>query len=151
MKGLPTVHRDLRCTPEQVFDVLSDGRLYASWVVGASRIRAVDDHWPKFGARLHHSVGLWPAVVDDITVVLESDPPRRLVLQARAWPSGEATVVLTVEPRPSGCRVIMQEDATKGPATWIPRPLRVAALRPRNRESLQRLGLLAESGRSDEG
>jgi hypothetical protein len=33
-------------TPVQVFVVLADGWSCSSWVVGASRIRAVDDAWP---------------------------------------------------------------------------------------------------------
>lgn len=143
---MTTMHRDMSCTPQAVFDVLANGWLYASWVVGASRIRDVDQTWPATGARLHHSVGVWPVVLDDETVVVESDPPRRLVLQAKAWPSGEATVALDMHEIHGGCRVIMTEDATKGPATLIPKPLRTAMLRPRNRETLQRLALLAEGG-----
>lgn len=143
---MTTLSRDLTCSPESVFDVLADGWLYASWVVGASRIRDVDDSWPAEGARLHHSVGLWPILIDDVTVVKEYDPPRRFLLQAKAWPSGEATVELRIEATSGGCRVVMTEDATRGPATMIPRPLRAAMLRPRNRETLQRLALLAEGG-----
>lgn len=143
---MTTITRDLTCSPQAVFDVLGNGWLYASWVVGASRIRDVDAAWPSPTSRLHHSVGLWPLLLDDVTVVREYDPPRRLVLQAKAWPSGEATVAFEVTPTPDGCRVAITEDATKGPATLIPRPLRVAMLRPRNRETLQRLALLAEGG-----
>lgn len=147
---MTTLHRDLTCPPEAVFAVLADGWLYASWVVGASRIRQVDDSWPAAGSRLHHSVGLWPALLDDITTVMEYEPDRRLVLQARAWPTGEATVVLEVQATHTGCRVTMSEDATRGPATVLPRPLRAAMLRPRNRETLQRLALLAEGGAGDQ-
>ena len=46
-------------TPEQVFSVLADGWLYPSWVVGASRIRAVDDSWPSPGAELHFTCATW--------------------------------------------------------------------------------------------
>ena len=49
--------RVLAATPDQVWEILSDGWLYPLWVVGASRMREVDDHWPDVGARLHHSVG----------------------------------------------------------------------------------------------
>ena len=34
--------RHLDCAPEDVFRVLADGWLYPSWVVGASRIRSVE-------------------------------------------------------------------------------------------------------------
>ena len=52
--------RVMNATPDQVWEVLSDGWLYPLWVVGASRMREVDDAWPALGARLHHSVGTWP-------------------------------------------------------------------------------------------
>ena len=35
--------RMMSCTPQDVFDVLSDGWSYATWVVGAARIRDVDE------------------------------------------------------------------------------------------------------------
>src|SRR6478752_3157184 len=67
-------HRHLQAAPETVWEVLSDGWLFPVWVVGASRMREVDDHWPEPGARLHHSVGAWPVLLDDETEVLESVP-----------------------------------------------------------------------------
>ena len=64
-------------SPEKVWEVLADGWLYPVWVVGASRMREVDDHWPAEGAKLHHSVGTWPALLDDTTVGgrLRAPPP----------------------------------------------------------------------------
>ena len=35
--------RRIGTTPERVWDVLADGWLYPLWVVGASRMREVDD------------------------------------------------------------------------------------------------------------
>ena len=49
--------RLVSATPEQVWDVLADGWLYPVWVVGASRMREVEDAWPAPGSKLHHSVG----------------------------------------------------------------------------------------------
>ena len=37
--------RMFNCTPQAVFDVLTDGWTYATWVVGAARIRAVDENF----------------------------------------------------------------------------------------------------------
>ena len=54
---MATNSRVVQAPPEKVWEVLSDGWLYPLWVVGASRMRAVDEHWPALGARLHHSVG----------------------------------------------------------------------------------------------
>jgi uncharacterized protein YndB with AHSA1/START domain len=62
--------RTIDSTPDQVWSVLADGWLYPLWVVGATRMREVDDHWPEVGAQLHHSAGVWPAVIDDTTEVL---------------------------------------------------------------------------------
>src|SRR3712207_6907511 len=65
--------RNIDATPQQVWDVLADGWLYPLWVVGATRMRAVDDGWPRVGARIHHSAGVWPAVIDDETVSLSAE------------------------------------------------------------------------------
>ena len=78
--------RVLQCTPEDVFEVLGDGWLYPSWVVGASRMREVDETWPMAGAELHHSFGVWPALINDKTVVEEFIPSRLMVMRARGWP-----------------------------------------------------------------
>jgi uncharacterized protein YndB with AHSA1/START domain len=130
---------------EAVWAVLADGWQYASWVVGASRVRAVDEGWPQPPARLHHSVGLWPALLSDSTASLEADPPHRLVLTARAWPLGEARVELVIVPDGAGtCTVTITEDATKGPGRLVPMPVRQAMIVPRNREALRRLALIAE-------
>ena len=42
---------------------------YSGWVVGNSRIRAVSSDWPAPGTRILHSIGAWPALIDDETVV----------------------------------------------------------------------------------
>lgn len=136
--------RVLKCTPDAVFRVLADGWLFPSWVVGASRMREVDDHWPAVGARLHHSFGSWPVLLDDTTVVLEADPPHRLVLKARGWPIGEARVTIDIKARGGFSVVRMQEEAVAGPGRLIPAPLLDLVLHPRNAETLHRLAYLAE-------
>jgi hypothetical protein len=54
---------------ERVWDVLADGWTYSGWVVGNSRIRAVSANRPAPGTRHLHSIGTWPAVINDETVV----------------------------------------------------------------------------------
>lgn len=144
---MATVTRDLTCPPSAVLDVLADGWSYATWVVGTSRIRAVDPTWPAPGTRIAHSVGIWPALLDDESVVRAWDPEGGIDLQARGWPAGEARVRIEVRPHPDGCTVTIAEDAVRGPGTLVPRPLRTAVIVPRNTESLRRLAFLAE-GRS---
>ena len=142
--GLSEVRSATTASPEQVWAVLADGWSYAGWVVGASRIRRVEGDWPAVGSRVHHSVGSWPLLLNDETQVLECDSARRLVLQARGRPFGEARVSIVITPQASGCIVSMLEDATHGPGRLIPQPLRQLAIVPRNRESLRRLVYLTE-------
>ena len=146
--GNAVVSRTVNAPPEFVWSVLADGWMYATWVVGASRIREVDPHWPATGSRIHHSVGLWPALLDDNTEVLKSDaagPVRELLLQARAWPAGEAQVRLLVSSeRAHHSTVSIVEDVTTGPGRLIPRAARQLLIVPRNSETLQRLALIAE-------
>jgi len=141
--------RTIHATPGQVWDVLSDGWLYPLWVVGATRMRAVDDTWPLAGAELHHSVGVWPAALDDTTTVVASEPLHRLELQARAWPYGEARVVIELDPVTDGTRVRIDEDATNGPGRLVPGLLRHPMLSWRNTETLRRLAFVVE-GRTAE-
>ncbi|MDT0158264.1 SRPBCC family protein [Microbacterium sp. ARD32] len=136
--------RLVRCAPEDVFEVLADGWLYPSWVVGASRMRAVDADWPRAGARLHHSFGVWPMLLDDRTVIEEHHPPHAMVMRARGWPVGEARVTLQVRRHGQDALVRIQEEAIAGPARWVPRPVMDALLHWRNAETLHRLAYLAE-------
>jgi len=138
------VRRRINATPDAVFAVIGDGWTYPSWVVGAVRIRAVDGAFPAPGARLHHSVGVWPLMIEDHTEVTACDPGKRLVLHARAWPAGEAVVDVELEPDGDGTVVVMREDAVAGPGRLVPRRLRDVALVARNTESLRRLAFLAE-------
>ncbi|HEX7211425.1 MAG TPA: SRPBCC family protein [Propionibacteriaceae bacterium] len=140
--------RWFNCPAKQVWDVLSDGWLYPLWVVGASRIRDVDDGWPAEGRKLHHSFGVWPLVIDDTTEVIEIQPDQRIVLEARGWPVGTARVEITVQPDGNGTLVSIAEDVSSGPGQLVPQPIRVAAMDVRNRETLRRLAYLAE-GRAD--
>jgi hypothetical protein len=139
-----TVQRRLNCSPEQVFAVLRDGWTYPVWVVGASRMRSVDEGWPAPGTKLHHSFGIWPLLLNDTTEVLEWDPGDRLVLEARGRPIGNARVEITVEAAADGSLVSIAEDVSDGPARLVPQPVRVAGIDVRNRETLRRLALLAE-------
>lgn len=130
---------------ERVWSVLSDGWGYAGWVVGADRIRAVEGAWPNRGARIHHTVGAWPGQVDDETEVLACDPGRRLVLQARGRPAGQARVEISLEPLAGGgCEISIVEDVTHGPALLVLGPVRRLAVDVRNVETLRRLVGIAE-------
>ena len=143
-----SVQRRFNCSPEEVWDILRDGWLYPLWVVGASRIRDVDDGWPAEGSKLHHSFGVWPLVIDDTSEVVEIQPDQRIVLEARGWPVGTARVEITVQPDGNGSLVSIVEDVSGGPGLLVPQPVRVAAMDMRNKETLRRLAYLAE-GRAE--
>jgi uncharacterized protein YndB with AHSA1/START domain len=136
--------RVMATTPDRVWSVLSDGWLYPLWVVGASRIREVEDGWPAVGTRIHHSVGAWPLLIDDYTEVLLCEADRVLELRARAWPTGEASVRIRLTPLGDETEVTIEEDVSSGPATLVPKPVRTPPLHWRNVETLRRLAYLAE-------
>ncbi|NUT48416.1 MAG: SRPBCC family protein [Saccharothrix sp.] len=128
---------------ERVFAVLADGWSYAGWVVGATHIREVDPGWPGTGTRIHHSVGAWPLAVQDVTTVLDVDPPRMLELEARLWPFGAARIRFELTSTSGGAEITMREQATRGPLSLVPEQLQAAYLTPRNRETLRRLSAQA--------
>ena len=136
--------RTIKTTPDRVWAVLADGWLYPLWVVGAARMRDVDADWPDVGARIHHSVGAWPLLLDDNTEVLDCEPGHLLEVRARSWPAGEARVVLRLTEADGGTEVVMEEDVESGPARLVPKPVRTPMLAWRNVESLRRLAFLAE-------
>lgn len=134
----------IRAPVADVFAILADGWTYAAWVVGASRVRDVEEGFPQPGRSLHHSVGIWPLVIDDTTTVQQYEPLRFLQLRVRAWPTGEGQVEFVATDRDGYCHLIMREEAVKGPAAALPHSLLVPILSARNHETLRRLALLAE-------
>jgi uncharacterized protein YndB with AHSA1/START domain len=141
---MSTTTRTLHASPDEVWDVLADGWLYPLWVVGASRMREVDDDWPAAGSRLHHSLGAWPVLINDETQVQESRPGHRLVLRGRGWPAGEVDVVITLRAVGAETEVVIEEDAAAGPGRLVPKPVRDPLLGWRNVETLRRLAYVAE-------
>lgn len=139
-----TVKRDTTATRQQVWDVIADGWTYSQWVVGNTRMRAVEPNWPAPGSRIHHTIGVWPLVVNDETEVESCTPTKELVLLAKTRPFGMARIVLRLADTPTGTRVEMAEVPVGGPLNWIPRRLALLAVYPRNRECTERLVALAE-------
>jgi uncharacterized protein YndB with AHSA1/START domain len=107
--------RILRAPQDQVWSILADGWTYPLWVVGASRIREVEDSFPAVGSKLHHSVGVWPVLIDDYTSVLEMEPLRRILLRARGWPLGEASVDISLVPSGRQTEVTIEEHPSARP------------------------------------
>ena len=143
---MATVHMKFDVKPDRVWAVLADPASYADWVVGSDSIRKADPHWPQPGARFHHRVGSGPLKVRDHTEVLESDPPHRLVLRARARPLGTARVEVVVVRDGEGSRVSLVETAADPLTRLVLNPLTDPLLDRRNAEMLRRLKRLAETG-----
>ncbi len=141
---MSTTTRSVSATPEQVWEVLADGWLYPLFVVGASRMRDVDESWPAVGSKLHHSVGTWPLLIDDTTEVVEVEEGKRVLLLARGWPAGQAHVDISLQADGDATVVTIVEDATAGPGLLVPKPLRDVQLHWRNIETLRRLAFVVE-------
>lgn len=129
--------------PEAVWAVLADATTYVDWVVGCRRVRSVEGDWPAVGAAFHHSFGAGPTHVNDKTVVLECEPPRRLVLEARAFPVGSAWVEFTLSPAATGTHVVMDERPLRPLAFRLTVPLIAGPTVVRNAVTLRRLGDVA--------
>ena len=137
-----TIH--VSAPPERVFGILSDPFMYAQWVVGCKEVRRVDGEWPAPGATFHHSVSLGAFTVRDTTSVVETEPPHRLVLRARARPTGVARIELRLAARDGGAEVAIDELPVEGPPAVLHNPVQDWLIQRRNREGLRRLKRLAE-------
>ncbi|UMB70340.1 SRPBCC family protein [Mycobacterium paraterrae] len=140
-----TVRRETPASRQRVWDVMADGWTYSQWVVGNSRMRAVDPSWPEPGSTISHSVGIWPLVLNDETISEECVPGERLVLLAKGRPFGTARITLRLfDTAQGGCCIEMSEVPVHGPMSFVPKRLALAAAWPRNRECTWRLAALAE-------
>jgi uncharacterized protein YndB with AHSA1/START domain len=130
--------------PERVWEVIADPRCYPDWVVGAKDVRHWDPEFPKPGTTFHHTFLLGPIPVKDSTSSLEADPPRRLVLRARARPTGIAHVSIELRPVDGGTQIVIWERPVEGLAAILHSTLQDRLIKHRNDESLRRLKRLAE-------
>ncbi|HVL27501.1 MAG TPA: SRPBCC family protein [Acidimicrobiales bacterium] len=129
---------------ETVFAVLSDPRTYDEFVVGTKRIRRFEPTWPDKGSEFHHTLGIGPLVLRDLTRVEEVDEPARLVLRAHMRPVAVNQVTFRLEPAEGGTEVVVEEVAVEGPAAALWNPVFDAVMALRNQEMLRRLGRVAE-------
>lgn len=142
---MPRNERVINAPLEKIFDIILEPKYFAYWVLGTKDIRGADEDWPAVGSTFHHSVGVGPIHIEDVTTVLEREEPRRLVLRALTRPLGTAIVRLTLEPdSDGGTRVVMEEETESGPATYLPDFLLYWLVGIRNAAALQRLQRLVE-------
>ena len=131
---------------ERVFAVLATPATYADWVVGSDIIRGAELNWPAVRSRFYHRVGWGPFKVKDHTEVIDVDPPRRLILHARARPVGTALVALALEPRDGGTYVTMIETGGDPLSRLSINPLTEPLVKRRNDVALCRLERIARTG-----
>jgi len=134
----------IEAPPEAVFAVLADPERYEDWVVATSETSAAAGRWPEEGSSLRYRVGVGPLTVSDVTEVVESDPPSRLLLRARMHRLGETAIALELEPDGSGTRVVMTEEPVEGLVDAVHNRVSDAVLSKRNVLTLSRLRTLAE-------
>ena len=130
--------------PEAVWAVLADPSRYEDWVVGTTETEGVDGTWPDAGSTLRYRAGVGPVALSDVTEVVDSDPPHRLLLRARMRPFGETAIDLELIPEDGGTRVVMSEEPVEGLVDATHNPVSDAVLSQRNERTLDRLRRLVE-------
>lgn len=138
---MAVVETHVDAPPERCFEVLSDPRSYAYWVVGSREIRAADPDWPALGSKFHHTVA---GGLEDHTVVEEVEPNRRLRLRARARPFGTAFVTVTMSGESGGSLLRLEEEPADRLTRLVFNPVLDRLLHVRNVGSIERLKELAE-------
>ena len=130
--------------PEAVFAVLSDPAAFGAFVVGSKHVRRFDPTWPERGSVFHHTLGVGPFILRDLTRVEEVEEDRRLVLRAQMRPFSVNRVAFMLRPVAEGTEVEVEEYAIEGPVAAVWNPLFEAAMGLRNQEMLRRLQAIAE-------
>lgn len=141
---MATARTFIHAAPEDIFNILSNADSYEYWVVGCQEVRDSDDSWPEPGSSFEHRIGIGPLRIQDITSVVESSPPRRLVLRTRAWPLGETIVEMRMHGARDGTEIEMRQQPSAGPIARLDNPLQQFFTSIRDRECLRRLRRLAE-------
>jgi uncharacterized protein YndB with AHSA1/START domain len=140
-----TTREEIPASPEEIFAVLVDPTTYPDWLVGAQRIRAVDEDWPAVGSSFQHTIGWGPWRLQGSTSVRRCAPSKELVLGAGMGPLGEASVRFLVTRSGGGTVVELQELPARGLARLADRvlgPVVGVGLWGRNAASLDALSAL---------
>ena len=143
-RAVACTERTMDATPQQIWAVLADAKTYEHWVVGAKDIRAADGTWPEPGSRLEHTSGFGPFQLKDNTKGMESEPSRRIVLEARGRPLGIARIELRLEPEGAGTKVTMVEDVVRPATARTMNQALNPLIHSRNVEALRRLEELSK-------
>ena len=102
---MSTVNVTIDASVREVWDALVDVRTYPTWLIGATKIRSVDEGWPAPGTAFHHEVGLGgPLTIADRTRCDAVEPPHvhqraELRLSCKGLVKIAATLRLFVPPQ----------------------------------------------------
>lgn len=141
---MATTEQFVQASPARCFEVVSDPRSFAYWVVGSREVRAADPNWPEPGSAFDHTVGFGPLRTYDHTEVEHVEPNRTLCLRAKARPFGTARVILRFRSEGEGTRVTITEEPLDRVTRLLFPSFAEKLLRRRNDAALGRLAELAE-------
>ena len=136
--------RVIERSPETVWAVLEDPRLYAEWVVGTSESKPADGRWPQVGARLTYVLGRGRLAYEGRTVVRRMERPRWLELEADSGRLGTARIAIEVRAWGAHSLVLVDEHPLRGLGGALhTAPLEVL-IQLRHRKMLARLAEVVE-------
>lgn len=139
----------IEASPEEVWDVLADGRCYSEWVVGTSDTRPLDEDWPAVGAEIEYTISVGRWAVSGRTTVRFCEPPRHLELEAESGRLGTARIALDVRPWGDRTLVILDEHPLRGPGGAVGHNVLVNAFTQlRHRGMLRRLTRCVQNRRA---
>ena len=136
--------RTTTASPDRVWQVLANGRLFAQWAIGATQVCEVDDGWPEVGSRPHHAIGRGRFALRSETRVLASTSTQLLRLRIDAWPTAGSELTITLEPTSCGTRLRIEEVSVAGADHVVPPTVHRMLLRWRSAQALRGLAFLAE-------
>ena len=132
-----------------VWDVLIDPYTYPDWLIGADKIRDLDDSWPAVGSRFHHRVGIGWLSIPDNTEIIDIEDREMLRLAVRARPIVSAVVTIRLVSDGAGTTVVsMEEEPSVRLLGNLVRPILDPTIHVRNHRSLRRLDHLLGERRS---
>ncbi len=133
------VQTTIRAPLDDVWEALVDVRTYPTWLIGARRIRRIDEGWPAPGTAFHHEVGIGgPLKIADRTRCIEIVPRQRLVLDVRALPVLHGKVTFELRDDGNNGTVVDMEEHPIG-VYRVLAPALAALTKARNSASLQSL------------
>jgi uncharacterized protein YndB with AHSA1/START domain len=138
------VCRHYDAAPADVFAVLVEPRTYPDWLIGAAKIRDVDENFPSPGSKFHHVVGVRPVAIPDHSEVLDVEPNRSLTLLVKARPLFAGVVVfrITGDDDGEGCILTCEEAPTFPVMKDLLRPVIDPLIHVRNQRSLRSMDTL---------